>query len=252
MTHPIEYTTMKGITMEAFAVRLAEVRSLDTKGEYKQSLDELETEYQVVLPQSLTHFHNEMRRSNLTERLNLIKEQLSDTGQAYPVDPPGLPFTGWNTNIKVCRNWKQETLRSRRFSNELCCDNCGLLEPLDGVTFDFAELYTCGDYKVVKQRRTTKRYNFRYYLNKHMAICSRAGYQPSPETVQRANEAFDILAKHLPARISMPFMAYKILKDIVPTGAEHYILNYFWLQVPKTSVAKHEEKWQNMMRQFDA
>ena len=131
--------------MRDFAVQLNEVRSLDTKGEYKQSLDELETEYQFILLQSLTQFHKEMRRSNLTERLNLIKEQLSDTGQAYPVYPPGLPFTGWNTNIKVCRNCKKDTLRLRQVSHELCCEKCGLVEPLDGVTFDTAELYACGD-----------------------------------------------------------------------------------------------------------
>ena len=89
--------------MEEFAKQLAEVRNLDTKGTYKKSLDELETEYQFVLLQSLTHFYNETRRSNLTERLNLIKEQLSDTGQAYPVYPSDLPFTGWDTNVKVCR-----------------------------------------------------------------------------------------------------------------------------------------------------
>ena len=123
MTHPIEYTTKERHSMKAFAQQLAEVRNLDTKGKYKKSLDELETEYQFVLLQSLTHFHNEMRRSNLTERLNLIKEQLSDTGQAYPVDPSDLPFTGWYINIKVCRNYKQETLRPRRFSNELCCES---------------------------------------------------------------------------------------------------------------------------------
>ena len=46
----------------------------------------------------------------------------------------------------------------------------------------------------------------------------------------------------------MPFVAYKIFKEIVPEGPEHYILNYFWLQVPQGSVWKHEEKWQNMLR----
>ena len=193
-----------------------------------------------------------MRRSNLTERLDLIKEQLSDTGQAYPVDPPGLPFTGWNTNIKVCRNCKQDTLRPRLFSNELCCENCGLLESLDGVAFDPKELYACGDYKIVKPRRTTRRYNFRNYLNKHLDICNRAGHQLLHETVQQANEIFQFIEEHLPTRISMPFVAFKILQEIVPQGQEHYIVNYFWLQVPKGSVAKNEEKWQNMMRQFDA
>ena len=243
---------MKCITMQDFARLLNEVRSLDTKGEYKQSLDELATEYQFILLQSLNHFHKEMRRSNLTERLNLIKAQLSDTGHAYPVYPPDLPFTGWNTNLKVCRNCKQDTLRHRQFSNELCCEKCGLLEPLDGVAFAPTELYACGDYKVVKPRRTTRRYNFRQYLNKHMAICHREGHQLSHETVQRANEYFTLIEEHLPKRISMPFVAFKILKEIVQQGPEHYILNYFWLQVPKGSVAKHEEKWQNMLAKFDA
>ena len=41
----------------------------------------------------------------------------------------------------------------------------------------------------------------------------------------------------------MPFVAFMILKEIVPEGPEHYILNYFWLQVPQGSVRKHEEKW---------
>ena len=238
--------------MEAFAQQLAEVRTLDTKGEYKKSLDQLETEYKFLLLPSLISFHKEMSRYNMTERLNLIKEELSATGQAYPVDPPGLPFTGWNTNIKFCRNCKQETLRPRQFSHELCCENCGLLEPLDGVAFDTTELYACGDYKVVKPRRTSRRYNFRHYLNKHMAICHRAGHQLSHETVQQANERFDLIEEYLPKRISMPFVAFKIFEVIVPKGPEHYILNYFWLQVPKGSVEEHEEKWQDALRQFDA
>ena len=249
---PIEHTTTACTTMQAFANQLAEVRGLDTKGEFKQSLDELETKYQFTLLRSLTLFNKEMSWAHLTERLNLIKECLSNTDQPYPVYPSDLPFTGWNTNIMICRNCKHNTLHPRQFSNELCCENCELLEPLDGVTFDPAELYACGDYKVVKRRRATKRYNFRYYLNKHMTICNRAGYQLSHETVQRANDAFDIIEEHLPGRISMPFTVYKILKEIVPEGPEHYILNYFWLQVPRTSVAKHEEKWQNMLRKFAA
>ena len=238
--------------MEAFAAQLAEVRNLDTKGEYKERLDKLETEYKFVLLRSLTHYHKEMRRSNLTERLNLIKEQLSDTAQPYPVYPSDLPFTGWNTNIMICRHCKRDTLRLRQFSNELCCENCGLLEPLDGVAFDHTELYGYGDYKVVKQRRNTRRYNFRYYLNKHLDICRRADHQLLPEKVTRANECFDLIEEYLPSRIPMPFVAFKILKEIVPQGEGHYILNYFWLQVPKGSVAKHEEKWHNMLRKFDA
>ena len=106
--------------------------------------------------------------------------------------------------------------------------------------------------KVVKPRRTTRRYNFRHYLNKHLDICNQNGFQLSLETVQRANEYFTLIEEYLPKRISMPFVAFKILKEIVQQEPEHYILNYFWLQVPKGSVAKHEEKWQNVLAKFDA
>ena len=238
--------------MEAFAKQLTEVRNLDTKGKYKEQLDKLEVEYQFILLRSLTFFNKEMGRSNLLERLHLIKEQLCDTTQG-PAYFTNLPFTGVNQNIKTYRHCKRNTLRLRQFSYELCCENCGLLEPLDGVAFDYNALYHCGgDYKVVKRRRTNRSHNFRYYIDKHLKICNQHGHKLSDETIQRTNEAFQFIDEKLPTRISMPFVAYKILKEIVPKGPEHVILNYFWLQVPQGSVGKHEEKWQNMLRQFDA
>ena len=103
-----------------------------------------------------------------------------------------------------------------------------------------------------KRRRTNRSHNFRYYLDKHLKICNQHGHNLSDETIQRTNETFQFIEEHLPTRISMPFVAYKLLKEIVPNGSQHVILNYFWLQVPQSSVGKHEEKWQNMLRQFDA
>ena len=239
--------------MEAFAKQLTQVRNLDTKGKYKKQLNKLEEEYQFTLLRSLDLFHKEMGRSNLLERLHLIKERLCGTNQDNPAYPTNRPFTWVNENLKTCRNCKRKTLRLRQFSNELCCENCGLLEPLDGVTFDYNELYHCGgDHKVVKRRRTNRTHNFRYYLDKHLKICNQKGHNLTDEMIQRANETFKFIEEHLPVRISMPFVAYMILKEIVPEGSEHYILNYFWLQVPQGSVWKHEEKWQNMLRQFDA
>ena len=119
------------------------------------------------------------------------------------------------------------------------------------MRIDYAELYGCGDYKVAKRKRSTRPYNFRYYLEKHMRICAERGHPLSGETAQQANEAFKGIEEHLPARISMPFVVYKILKEVVQPGQEHYILNYFWIQVPQGSVWKHEEKWEHMLRQFD-
>ena len=143
-------------------------------------------------------------------------------------------------------------MKPRLFSNELCCENCGLLETLDGVSFDYNEIYKYGDYKVAKQRRPTRRYNFRQYLEKHVKLLSKNGHTLSFETVAKANEFFEAIDEQLPKRISMPFVAYKIVGKIVQSEEEKYILNYFWLQVPQSSVAKHAEKWEHMLRQFDA
>ena len=143
-------------------------------------------------------------------------------------------------------------MKPRLFSNELCCENCGLLEPLDGVSFDYNESYRCGDYKVVKQRRSTRRYNFRQYLEKHVKLLSENGHTLSCETIVKTNDFFEVIEEQLPKRISMPFVAYQILGQIVQSEEERYILNYFWLQVSRGSVEKHKEKWEHMLRQFDA
>ena len=236
---------------KAFANQLAEVRALDVKGEYKKQLNELEVEYQFTLLRSLDLFHKEMLRAKLPERLHSIKEKLCDTA-VYPAYHTNLPFTSWNWNIKICRHCHKNTLKPRPFANELCCENCGLLEPLDGVSFDYNEIYSCGDYKVVKHRRSTRCYNFRHYLEKHVKFCSDSGYTLSSETSVKANEFFDGIEEHLPKRISMPFVAFKIFEKIVKLREEQFILSYFWLQVPQNSVWKHEEKWVHMLRQFDA
>ena len=220
---------------KAFANQLAEVRAMDAEGEYKRQLNKLEVEYQFVLLRSLDLFHKEMLRAQLPERLHAIKEKLCGTAV-----------------VKICRHCRKNSLNPRPFANELCCENCGLLEPLDGVSFDYNEIYKCGDYKVAKQRRSTRRYNFRHYLEKHVKLLSANGHTLACETIAKANEFFETIEEQLPKRISMPFVAYKILGQIVQAGEEHFILNYFWLQVPQGSVAKHAEKWEHMLRQFDA
>ena len=181
----------------AFADQLAEVRALDVKGQYKKQLKELEFEYQFTLLRSLDFFHKEMRRANLPERLHEIKEKLCGTAVDFTYHT-NLPFTSWNWNILICRQCKENSLKPRPFTNELCCENCGLLEPLDGVAFDYNEIYRCGDYKVVKQRRSTRRYNFKQYLEKHVKILSDYGHTLSSETQVRANEFFEGIEEQLP------------------------------------------------------
>ena len=235
----------------AFADQLAQVRAMDADGEYKKKLNELEVEYQFILLRSLDLFHKEMRRANLPERLHLIKGKLDDTAADFTYRA-NLPFTSWNWNIKICRHCRKNSLKPMLATNELCCENCGLLETLDGAYFDYGELYKCGDYKVVKQRRSTRRYTFRYYLEKNAKILATNGHTLSCETIGRANEFFETIEEQLPKRISLPFVAYKILGQIVQSAEEKYVMNYFRLQVPQGTVAKHAEKWEHMFRQFDA
>ena len=94
-------------------------------------------------------------------------------------------------------------------------------------------------------------YNFKYYLDKHVSLLARQNYTVSDETVQSAKEAFNAVEAAMPKRISMPFVAFKILEPIV-RKEELFLLNYFLTQVPEGSVRKHEEKWNSLLRQFDA
>ena len=69
--------------LHAFAGQLAEVRALDTKGEYKEQLDKLKATYQFVLLQSLDRVHKEMLRAQIPDKLHLIKKQLYELEAAY-------------------------------------------------------------------------------------------------------------------------------------------------------------------------
>ena len=235
----------------SFANQLAEVRAMDVEGKYKKQLNKIEVEYQFILLRSLDLFHKEMRRANLPERLHLIKEKLDDTAGEFTYRT-NLPFTNWNWNNKICRHCRKISLKPMPATNELFCENCGILETLDGAYFDYDELYKGGDYKVVKQRRTRRRYTFRHYLENQRKILTANGHTLSFETIGKANELFETIEEQLPKRISLPFVAYQILGQVVQSTEEKYVLNYFWLQVPQRAVAKHTKKWKQMLRQFDA
>ena len=236
----------------AFAEELAQVRAKDVYGEYKKELDELEVEYQFILLRSLTLFHKEMLRAKLPESLNEIKENLTDTVGTFTYQT-NLPTTNWNWNSIICKQCRKMGLRPMPGTNELFCPKCGVLETLDGAYFDDEELHNCGnDFKIVKQRCTRRKYNFMRYMENQRKIITTNGYKLSFETINKTNEIFERIEEYLPKRISTPFVAYKILSDVVQSAEEKYVLNYFLLQVPQKAVAKHTGKWNDMLRQFDA
>ena len=236
----------------AFADELAQVRAKDVDGEYKKELDELEVEYQFILLRSLVLFHKEMRSGSLPERLHEIKENLTGTVGTFTYQT-NLPATDWDWNSIICKQCRKMGLRPMPGTNELFCPRCGVLETLDGAYFDNEELHKCGnDFKIVKQRRTRRKYSFMRYMENQRKIITTNGHKLSFETINKANEIFERIEEYLPKRISTPFVAYKILSNVVQSAEEKYVLNYFWLQVPQNAVAKHICKWNDMLRQFDA
>ena len=235
----------------AFADELAQVRVKDVKNKYKKELNEIEVEYQFILLRSLTLFHKEMLRSKLPDRLYEIKENLTDTVGTFTYQI-NLPDTNWNWNNIICKQCHKNSLIPMPGTNELCCKICGALETLDGAYFDDEELHKCGDFKIVKQRSTRRKYSFRLYMEKHRKIITTNGHTLSFESINKTNEIFEIIEEYLPKRISTPFVAYKILSNVVQSAEEKYVLNYFLLQVPQNAVAKHTGKWNDMLRQFVA
>ena len=237
----------------AFADELAQVRAKDVDGEYKKELDELEVEYQFILLRSLVLFHKEMLRAKLPESLNEIKEKFTDTVGTFTYQTNLPATTNWNWNNIICKKCRKTSLKPMPTTNELCCEICGVLQTLDGAYFDDEELHKCGnDFKIVKQRRTRRKYNFMRYMENQRKIITTNGHKLSFEIINKANEIFERIEEYLPKRISTPFVAYKNLSNVVQSAEEKYVLNYFWLQVPQKAVAKHTGKWNDMLRQFDA
>ena len=235
----------------AFADKLAQVRAKDIKGKYKKELNELEVEYQFILLRSLVLFHKEMERDSLPYRLNEIKEEFTDTVGTFTYQTNLPTTTNWNWNNIICKKCRKTSLKPMPATNELCCEICGVLETLDGAYFDDEELHKCGDdFKIVKQRRTRRKYSFMRYMENQRKIITANGHILSFETINKTNEIFERIEEYLPKRISTPFVAYKILSNVVQSAEEKYVLNYFWLQVPQNAVAKHTGKWNDMLRQL--
>ena len=235
----------------AFADKLAQVRAFDTNGEYQKELDELEFEYQFILLRSLDLFHKQMQWGSLPERLHEIKEELTNTVGKFTYQT-NLPTTNWNWNNIICKQCRKMSLKPIPATNELCCTRCGILETLDGAYFDYEELHKCGDYKIVKPRRTNRKYNFRTFIENYRKNITTKGHTLFFETIEKANEIFERIEQHLPNRISMSFVAYQIFGHVVQSAEEKYVLRYFWLRVPQNTVAKHIGKWNEMLQQLEA
>ena len=231
--------------MQNFAEEFQKVRAMDTKGKFKKQLKNIESHYQDIFLKTLSRFHNDMVYSKLPDKLHNIKEKLTDKkcNIAYQT------VNSLNLDIQRCRNCKTETLNHMESTNELCCQNCGLLETVEGAAFDYNEIYQYGDYKVTKQKRSNRKYNFKYFLEKHVKDCAAQGFVLSCVTIQLAREFFTEIDSNLPRSISFAFIAFKIFQKIAKDN-EWFILKYFLMLIPPSSMARYEILWEDMLRHY--
>ena len=231
--------------MQTFAEELQKVRAVDTKGKFKKQLNNIESQYRDIFVKSLGRFHNDMVYAELPDKLNNIKEKLTGNKE----DITYQTINRLNLDIQRCRNCKTETLNRIENTNELCCQNCGLLETVEGAAFDYNEIYQHNDFKVTKQKRSNRKYNFKYFLEKHVKVCAAQGFVLSSDTIQLAREFFMEVEPNLPRNISFAFVAFKIFQKIVKKN-EWFILEYFWMLIPSSSGARYEIEWEDMLRHY--
>ena len=231
--------------MQNFAEEFQKVRAMDTKGKFKKQLNNIESQYRDIFLKTLGRFHNDMVYSELPDKLHNIKEELA----GYTIYRNNQTINSLNLDIQRCRDCKTETLNRIEDTNELCCQKCGLLEKVEGAAFDYKAIYKYGDYKVTKQKRSNRKYNFKYFLEKHVKVCAAQGFVLSSDTIHLAREFFTEIDSNLPRSISFAFISFKIFQKIAKDN-EWFILRYFLMLIPPSSMARYEIEWEDMFRHY--
>ena len=228
-----------------FDTHLGEARRLDRDHKYATQLNKLDKQHKFVLLRSTYggNYDAEMRRSLLVDRLFLIYEKLSPRPLArLDTKPLSTP----HDKMECCPNCKGKFILLQDTA-ELCCTRCGRLEAIFGAIFDLQCLYTNYKYQIKrKQTRSTKKYNFSYYLNRAIEAC-KGGALLSTDQISQALDTFAFIESYLLKRISYPFVAYKILDCILPQGKQRLFLVYLENEIPQSTRHKHERTWNYML-----
>ena len=91
--------------------------------------------------------------------------------------------------------------------------------------------------KTYNGRRTTRKYTFKYRLNKLLDSC----YYPTRLSNYQIEEANYIFK--LPKKICYPFVIYKILENIITNGPQLRILKYIATKIAASTYLEHEQRW---------
>ena len=127
-------------------------------------------------------------------------------------------------------------------SAELTCINCGRIEILDGTAFAMRKTYNV--------RKTTRKYTFKYRLNKLLDSCYLLPTRLSHYQINEANCIFEHIQVKLPKKIHVcyPFVIYKILEKIITNGPQLMILKCIATKIPASTHLEHEQRWNYAFR----
>ena len=178
-----------------FDIYLAEARRLDCGHKYTKKLNKLDKQHKFVLLRSTYggNYETELRRSLLVDRLLLIYEKLHP-GPVARLDTK--PIATPNDKMKRCPNCKGKFILLRD-TGELCCTRCGRLEAIFGAIFDLQCLYTNYKYQTRPKTRSTKKYNFGYYLNRALEAC-KGRVLLSNDQITQTLDTFAFIESYLP------------------------------------------------------
>ena len=236
MPHPQQVLMM----CTPFDTHLAEAWRMDRDHIYAKQLNEMDKQHKFVPLRSAYggNYEIEMRRSLLVDRLFLIYENLHPRPVArLDTKPISTP----NDKLERCPSCKGKFIPFQDTS-ELCCTQCGRLQAIFGAIFDCQCLYTNYKNQIKRKKtRSTKKYNFGYYLNRVLEVC-KGWAQLSTDQIAQTLDTFAFIASYLPKKISYPFLAYKILDS-----KQRMILAYPKNEIPQTTRHKHERAWNYML-----
>ena len=217
-----------------FVCQLSNTRLMDANKKYKKQMDDIDKQHNFIILRTLHggNYETEMNRSMILENLHHIYESLCfATGtmalNSYRERKP-IDFT--NKKIKSCQDCGG-SFSLKESSAELICVNCRRIEMLDGTAFAMRKTYNV--------RKTTRKYTFKYRLNKLIDSC----YYPtqlSHDQINEANCVFEHIQNKLPKKICYPFVIYEILEKIITNGPQLMILKYIETKIPASTYLEHE------------
>ena len=165
MPHPQQVLIM----CTPFDTHLAEAQRLDRGHKYAKQLNEMGKQHKFALLRSTFggDYDAELRRSLLVDRLFLIYEKLHPRPvvrlDTKPISTP-------NDRMERYSSCKGKFILLQDTA-ELCCTQCGRLEAIFCAIFDCQCLYTNYKNQTRPKKRSTKKYNFSYYLNRVLETC---------------------------------------------------------------------------------